>query len=201
MADQVNYLKTKKQKEYDITKVSLKTFNNGTELRMIIALERFSGTYILSVFIPTFCLIVAAEITLFIDSNHFEASIMVALTTNLVTYTIYGKCNIIQWFMKRVFYHFHILGGIANKLPEDSSIKMIEMWLLFVQLIQFVVFVILIIGESFIKFSKKKGQKKKRNIGRNKIQTISRIAIPTFTIVFCVTFFIVALSQKIKIDT
>ena len=98
-------------------------------------------------------------------------------------------------------YHFHILGGIANKLPEDSSIKMIEMWLLFVQLIQFVVFVILIIGESFIKFSKKKGQKKKRNIGRNKIQTISRIAIPTFTIVFCVTFFIVALSQKIQIDT
>ena len=96
MADQVNYLKTKKQKEYDITKVSLKTFNNGTEMRMIIALERFSGTYILSVFIPTFCLIVAAEITLFIDSNHFEASIMVALTTNLVTYTIYGKCNIIQ---------------------------------------------------------------------------------------------------------
>ena len=95
MADQVNYLKTKKQKEYDITKVSLKTFNNGTEMRMIIALERFSGTYILSVFIPTFCLIVAAEITLFIDSNHFEASIMVALTTNLVTYTIYGKCNII----------------------------------------------------------------------------------------------------------
>ena len=117
MADQVNYLKTKKQKEYDITKVSLKTFNNGTEMRMIIALERFSGTYILSVFIPTFCLIVAAEITLFIDSNHFEASIMVALTTNLVTYTIYGKCNI----------RVHISGVTKfltlSKSPHFDSVK------------------------------------------------------------------------------
>ena len=56
------------------------------------------------------CLILAAEITLFIDDIHFEATIMVALTSNLVMYTLYNT--------------------IQEQLPPDSNLKLIDAWVL-----------------------------------------------------------------------
>ena len=43
----------------------------------------------MSTFVPSCCLIMMAEMTLFIDVSHFEATIMVALTSMLVKYTLY----------------------------------------------------------------------------------------------------------------
>ena len=46
-------------------------------------------------FFYSLCVIFAAEITLFIDEIHFEATIMVALTCNLVMYTLFvGNVNL-----------------------------------------------------------------------------------------------------------
>ena len=87
----VTHLKGYRQKKFEVSEVTLASFDNGTEIRMMMELRRKSEGFILSVFIPTLCLIIAAEITLFVDPSHFEATIMVALTTNLVTYTIYGR--------------------------------------------------------------------------------------------------------------
>ena len=85
---------TKNLKRFEVSS-SLESRGNGTEVRVVLKLFRRSGTYFISVFIPTFCMVIAAESTLFIDSDHFEASIMVALTANLVMYTLYGECEII----------------------------------------------------------------------------------------------------------
>ena len=47
---------------------------------LIIDVKRLSGPFWMSLFIPSICLILAAEITLFVDESHFEALIMVALS-------------------------------------------------------------------------------------------------------------------------
>ena len=48
--------------------------------------------------------------TLFIDASHFEATIMVALTSMLVMYTLYQS--------------------ISATLPQTAYLKMIDYWLL-----------------------------------------------------------------------
>jgi hypothetical protein len=60
-------------------------------------------------YLPTCCVIIIAEMTLFIDKRHFEASIMVALTSMLVMYTLYQS--------------------VAKTLPP-AYMKMIDIWLL-----------------------------------------------------------------------
>ena len=50
-----------------------------------------------------------AGFTLFIDGSHFEVTIMVALTSMLVTYTLYQS--------------------ISAYLPQTSYMKMINIWL------------------------------------------------------------------------
>ena len=59
-------------------------------IRLMIGLARLHTYYWAAVFVPSFCLVIAAEITLFIDEKHFEATIMVALTCTLVMYTLYS---------------------------------------------------------------------------------------------------------------
>ena len=56
-------------------------------LLLKLELHRLSGPFWMSLFIPSICLIVAAEIALFVDESQFQATIMVSLTSNLVMYT------------------------------------------------------------------------------------------------------------------
>ena len=98
-----------------------------SKIGLAIHLERLTQSFWISVFIPSTCLILAAEITLFIDDVHFEALIMVALTSNLVMYTLYSS--------------------IQEELPADSSLKLIEIWLLHGLLMPMIVFIILVINK------------------------------------------------------
>ena len=69
----------------------------------------------------------AAEITLFIDESHFKASITVAMTANVVMYTLYN--------------------AIQEEFPKHSNLKLIDIWLLHGLLIPLIVFIILAINE------------------------------------------------------
>ena len=64
---------------------------------------------IVNIYIPTLCLIMIAGLTLFIDFSHFEATIMVALTSMLTMYTLYQSTS--------------------QYLPHTSYMKMIDIWL------------------------------------------------------------------------
>ena len=108
-----------------VTSISLHGNSNSTSL--VIRLKRLNISYWLSLFIPSMCLILAAEITLFIDKKHFKATITVALTANLVMYTLYKN--------------------IQEKLPEDSRLKLIDYWLLHGLLMPMVVFMMLVSNE------------------------------------------------------
>ena len=155
--------------QFEVVGTEIATFDNHT-VGVRFSLKRICVYYITSVFIPSLCLIIAAEVTLFIDESHFEVTIMVALTSTLVMYTLYNS--------------------ISASLPIDANFKMIDVWLLHGLLMPFVVFLILIISELTAKnkvdLSKKQFLPVKRT---NKVLRAGQITIPTFSGIFVVVFF------------
>ena len=99
-----------------------------------ITLCRKISYHIVNIYIPTLCLIIIAGLTLFIDFSHFEVSIMIALTSMLVTYTLYQS--------------------ISGYLPNTSYMKMIDIWLIGGLILPFFVIVILVIMDSLIMMEK-----------------------------------------------
>ena len=93
-----------------------------------IILQRRYFYHLATTYFPTFCLIVITEMLLFINEEHFEAVIMVALTTLLVMYTLHQS--------------------ISSQLPKTSYMKMIDIWLMFCLTIPFLVFVAEVVSET-----------------------------------------------------
>ena len=167
--------------------ISMKASAN--QVSLIVELTRLNTSFWLSLFIPSMCLILAAEITLFINEEHFKATITVALTANLVMYTLYQN--------------------VQSKLPQDSKLKLIDMWLLHGLLMPMVVFVILAINElvgketveSPLMKSAKVGnsvkvESKTNQIGEGKLKNktcrfVCKALVPITSTIFIITFFIV----------
>merc|ERR1711981_859084 len=104
------------------------SFPNVTDYVVIeFTLKRRYAFYLASCYLPSVCLLLAAEITLFIDESHFEATTMVALTSMLVMYTLYQASS--------------------AALPQTSYLKMIDVWLLPGLILPFVVFLIEVFAE------------------------------------------------------
>jgi hypothetical protein len=98
------------------------------QIRITITLRRIFVYHLATTFLPTICLIMIAELTLYIDVVHFEATIMVALTTMLVMYTLYQS--------------------VASSLPQTSYLKMVDLWLLVGLILPFFVLIVLILADS-----------------------------------------------------
>ena len=71
-----------------------------------------------------------AGFTLFINFSHFEVSIMIAMTSMLVTYTLYQS--------------------ISAYLPQTSYMKMIDIWLFGGLIFPFFIITILVIMDSLV---------------------------------------------------
>ena len=164
--------------------------NNGDKLNLVIHLERHSGPFWFSLFIPSICLVLAAEVTLFINETYFEALIVVALTSNLVTYNLYNS--------------------VHELLPQVSSLKLIDIWLLHGLVMPMVVFITLAANE-MIK-SKEAANFKRVKVGNSAVMTsrqndketaycnkirnrifICKAAIPTISGVFIFSFFMICI--------
>ena len=155
---------------------------------LVIKIERISAPFWISLFLPSICLVFAAEITLFIDETHFKATISVALTSNLVMYTLYRT--------------------IQEKLPEKSTLKLIDIWLLHGLLMPMVVFMILAtkelnkqaitiatpqpkiikIADSAVSASQ---QINTEANGVRKYLFYCQTVVPAFSVIFIATFFFV----------
>ena len=106
----VNYTGNAKLVQFRVLNIS--EGNNAMKsLRFDIILQRMYFYHLAATYLPTACLLIIAEITLFIDDSHFEATIQVSLTSMLVMYTLYQS--------------------IAVSLPQTAYLKMIDVWLLF----------------------------------------------------------------------
>ena len=174
---------------YIVTNCSLVGTPNETSL--VLNFTRRSESYWMSVFIPSICLIVAAELTLFIDEKHFKAAITVSLTANLVMYTLYRAVQV--------------------KLPDDSSLKLIDMWLLHGLLMPMVVFIILTtnhliesnksddkqvtkdlkVGKSKVKIAFAEAENHQKTVGC--FMLLCKALVPITSALFTITFFIVIL--------
>ena len=169
-------------------------------IRLAIHLERLTLSLWISVFIPSMCLILAAEITLFIDDIHFEATIMVALTSNLVMYTLYNT--------------------IQEQLPPDSNLKLIDAWVLHGLTMPMVVFTILAINE--LMKSQRHVSEKKDGVTKSStwpiqgaptdspqtwvakqeesksisVMKVCKILVPTISVLFMAIFFGVGLAHQ-----
>ena len=173
-------------------------------LNLAISLKRLSGPFWHSLFVPSICLILAAEVTLFINEEHFEVLLMVSLTSNLVMYTMYS--------------------AIEEKLPDNSSFKLIDVWLLHGLLMPMVVFTVHVAREVMNKHAM---QARKRPVqvspktpkmikfdtstskvatwnpdtrdtfcsGREKCKLACKIIIPTTSFLFVIAFFAICLKK------
>ncbi len=105
-----------------------KDFAQGHHFSVDVKLKRIYTYHLAATFMPTLCLVLISELTLFIKEAHFEATIMVALTTMLVMYTLFQS--------------------VGNSLPQTSYLKMIDVWLLAGLIVPFIVILILIASDS-----------------------------------------------------
>ena len=106
------------------------TTSPKTVLKVKIILCRKLTYHIVNIYLPTLCLIMIAGFTLFIDFSHFEVSIMIALTSMLVTYTLYQS--------------------ISAYLPHTSDMKMIDIWLFGGLIFPFFIIAILVIMDYLV---------------------------------------------------
>ena len=121
--DFVKYIGDKFLTQFEVYDINMHSFPNVTDYVVIeFTLKRRYAFYLASTYLPAVCLLLAAEITLFIDESHFEATTMVALTSMLVMYTLYQASS--------------------ASLPQTSYLKMIDAWLLPGLILPFVVFLL-----------------------------------------------------------
>ena len=181
--------------KFIVTNFSLQAAADSKTICLVISLQRLEGPFWISLFVPSMCLILAAEIAMFVDETHFEAMIMVALTSNLVMYTLYS--------------------AIQAKLPENSSYKLIDFWMLHGLLMPMVVFIVLAINEllnskllSNNHFNNKKTRVANSSFKTKKIKqspsinkkmencmALCKFSIPVISVLFMIIFFIACLNQ------
>ena len=105
---------------FHLTNLSLK-FRNKTDPRegiwMTVVLKRKIMSEILSTFLPSLLLLMITFATTFFKPFYFEAALTVNLTNMLVMTTIFVS--------------------VMEKLPLTSYPKMIDIWLIFCQLVPF----------------------------------------------------------------
>ena len=136
----IDYLGSTALLEFNI--MGIRFLSKGADFVMVeITLQRRYFYHLATTYFPTFCLIIVTEMLLFINEEHFEAVIMVALTTMLVMYTLHQS--------------------ISSQLPKTSYMKMIDIWLMFCLTVPFLVFVVEVLCET-LRYRREKKEVKNR---------------------------------------
>ena len=105
-----------------------------------ISFKRMFQYHLLSTFLPTLSLLLVSLITMYIDESHFEATIMVSLTSMLVMYTLFQSHT--------------------DSLPQTAYIKMIDVWFLHGLVVPFLVFILEVATEMAHAHQKRNKDKK-----------------------------------------
>ena len=108
-----------------------------------ISFKRMFQYHLLSTFLPTLSLLVVSLITMYIDESHFEATIMVSLTSMLVMYTLFQSHT--------------------DSLPQTAYIKMIDVWFLHGLVVPFLVFILEVATEMAHARQRRQNKNKKQD--------------------------------------
>jgi len=107
--------------------------SNPPGLRVVLTIKRMFLYHLANTYIPTTCLIIIVELTLFVDDSHFDTNVMVSLTTLLVMYTLYQS--------------------ISTTLPQTGYLKLLDYWLLFSLVTPFILFCVHVLKKFYGKRS------------------------------------------------
>ena len=100
---------------------------------MEIIFKRRLTNELLTTYLPSFLLLLMAYATTFFKEFYFEAAVTVNLSILLVTTTLFVRWEIFQY--KRYFKDF---DSVMEKLPATSYVRLVDIWLIFCQLIPFI---------------------------------------------------------------
>ena len=87
-----------------------------------IVLKRNPAFHLVSTYLPTLTLMIMALATLFIDESHVEATIMVAMTSMLVMFTLHQN--------------------VQSLVPYTAYLKFVDFWLIYGTILPFIVFIV-----------------------------------------------------------
>ena len=105
--------------------------NPDKGLKMEFKFKRILTNELLTTFLPSFFLLGICYATTFFKPFYFEASVTVNLTVMLVATTLFIRFTIHFWTYLAMF------SSVMDKLPSVSYIRMVDIWLITVQLIPF----------------------------------------------------------------
>ena len=180
----LNWLKSPIIEDMDLTQYNVHQYleyENHTAPMTTIGVEiilcRKLSYHIFNTYIPTLILVMIAGYTLFIDFSHFEVSIMIALTSMLVTYTLFQS--------------------ISHHLPHTSYMKMIDIWLFGGLIFPFFIITILVLMDSLIMREKEKATDCSDDGNKRLKSTIfmksMQIILLTIGSAFCLIYWVVGL--------
>ena len=164
--------------KYDVLKHL--EYDNDTLPKTIEGVEivfcRKLSYHIVEIYIPSFVLMMIAGFTLFIDFRHFEVTVMIALTSMLVTYTLYQS--------------------ISAYLPATSYMKMIDIWLFGGMIFPFFIITILVIMDLLVTTEKNQVidmEKEGKMLKSTMFMRSMQLMLLTIGSTLCVIYWIVGL--------
>ena len=102
---------------------------------MEIVFKRRLTNELLTTYLPSFLLLLMSYATTFFKPFYFEAAVTVNLSILLVTTTLF-----IRWIHMKINNSSHQLPvfSVMGKLPATSYVRMVDIWLIFTQLVPFI---------------------------------------------------------------
>ena len=121
------------------------------------------------------------QATLYFSKEHFKTSIPVSITAMLVMYTLNNS--------------------VASKLPQTSTIKFIDIWIIYGLFIHFLIIILLVLIEHlpgpnnlvFVENSKQVDIQKTKLSAKDAMKLFAQKILPIFEIVFIVSYCVCAL--------
>ena len=105
-------------------------------LKMQIVFKRRLTNELLTTYLPSLILILMCYATSFFKPIYFEAAVTVNLSILLVTTTLFIRfyAGILIAHLATIWHNFSVMA----KLPATSYVRMVDIWLIFVQLYPFI---------------------------------------------------------------
>ena len=149
-----------------------------------ITLKRNPAFHIVATYLPTLTLMITALATLFIDEGHVEATIMVAMTSMLVMFTLHQN--------------------VQSKVPYTAYLKFVDYWLIYGTILPFIVFIVEVAWE--LGLGDKQTENKVRRISlrveekpkKNLFKVIPKYGLPVITFGFVTAYTTIALYIQLQ---
>jgi len=179
----VDFIGNQKLSTFDLIRFELedKDITKDIDVKVNIILKRQISQHLLSIYLPSLFIMVIAQATLFFSKEHFKTSIPVSITAMLVMYTLNNS--------------------IASKLPQTSTIKFIDIWIIYGLFLHFLIIILLVLIEHlpgannlvFLENSKTTETQREEFRAKDATRAFAQKILPVLEIIFIICYSICAL--------